>query len=81
MSQARPGDAALLRPSKLGSEDSQLVVVEHTLSKFCRDPCSVGRVLAAAVKCYKRKAPIFLVEAAYGMAHDCRWHCSQVSVR
>ena len=33
--------------------------VEHTLSKFGGDPCPVRRGLAAAVKCYVRKARFF----------------------
>ena len=32
-----------------------LSVVEHTLSKFCCDPCPVRRGLVAAVKLYVRK--------------------------
>ena len=36
-----------------------LSVEEHTLSKFCRDPCPVRCGLVAAVKCYVRKTHFF----------------------
>ena len=45
-----------LRPSNLAAKT--LSFVEHTLSKF-GDPCPVRRGLAAAVKCYVRKARFF----------------------
>ena len=57
-SRARPRDTAHLRPSNLAAKT--LSLVEHTLSKFGGDPCPVRRELAAAVKCYVRKARFFL---------------------
>ena len=53
-SQAIPRDTDHLRPSNLATRT--LSLVEHTHSKFGGDPCSVRRGLAAAVKCYVRKA-------------------------
>ena len=40
----------LVPPSNLAART--LSLVEHTLSKFCRDPWPVRRGLVAAVKCY-----------------------------
>ena len=57
-SQATPRDTAHLRPSNLAART--LSLVEHTLSKFCRDPCPVRRGLVAAMKCCVRKARFFL---------------------
>ena len=56
-SQAKPRDTDHLRPSNLAA--GTLSLVEHTLSKFGDDPCPVRRGLAAAVKCYVRKARFF----------------------
>ena len=56
-SQARPRDTDYLRPSNLAAR--ALSLVEHTLSKFGRDPCPVRRRLAAAVKCYVRTVRFF----------------------
>ena len=56
-SQARPRDTDHLRPSNLAART--LSLVEHTLSKFGRDPCPVRRRLVAAVKCYLRKKRFF----------------------
>ena len=53
-SQARRRDTDHLRPSNLAART--LSLVGHTLSKFGGDPCPVRRALAAAVKCYVRKA-------------------------
>ena len=58
-SQARPRHTAHLRPSNLAART--LSLVEHTLSKFCRDPCPVRRGLVTALKCYVRKARFFCV--------------------
>ena len=55
--QARPRGTDHLRPSNLAA--GTLSLVEHTLSKFGDDPCPVRRGLAAAVKCYVRKARFF----------------------
>ena len=57
-SQARPRDTDHLRPPNLAA--STLGLVDYTLSKFGGDPCPVRRGLAAAVKCYVRKARFFL---------------------
>ena len=46
-----------LRPSNLAART--LSLVEHTLSKFCGDPCPVRRGLAAAVKCCVLKKHVF----------------------
>ena len=78
-SQARPRDADHLRPSNLAAKT--LSLVEHTLSKFGGDPCSLRRGLAAAVKCYVRKARFFSCRQRTEMTHPCRRHCSRVSVR
>ena len=43
--------------------------VEHTLSKFCRDPWPVRRGLVAAVKCYVRKTHFFLCSQRTEMTH------------
>ena len=56
-SQARPRDTDHLRPSNLAART--LSFVEHTLSKFGGDPCRLRRGLAAAVKCFVRKARSF----------------------
>ena len=56
-SQARPRDEDHLRPSNLAART--LSLVEHALSKFGGDPCPARRGLAAAVKCYVRKARFF----------------------
>ena len=74
--QARPRDTAHLRPSNVAT----LSLVEHTLSKFCRDPCTVRRGLVLAVKCYVRKAHFFLCRHRSGMTHHYRRHCSRVPV-
>ena len=55
---ARLRDTDHLRASNLAART--LRFVEHTLSKFGDDPCPVRRRLAAAVKCYVRKARFFL---------------------
>ena len=52
-SRARRRDTELLRPSNLAART--LRSVEHTPSKFCRDPCPVRRGLVAAVKCCVQK--------------------------
>ena len=57
-SQARPRDTDHMRPSN--SAARTLSFVEHTISKFGGDPCPVRRGLAAAGKCYVRKARFFL---------------------
>ena len=58
-SQARSRDTEhlLVRPSNLAAR--ALRSVEHTPSKFGHDPSRVRRGLAAAVKCYVRKARFF----------------------
>ena len=53
-SQARSRNTDHLRPSNLAART--LSLVENTLSKFGGDPCPVRQGLAAAVKCYVRKA-------------------------
>ena len=78
-SQARPRDTDRLRPSNLTART--LSLVEHTISMFCCDPCPVGQGLVAAVKCYVRKARIFLRRQRREMTHHYRRHCSRVSVR
>ena len=64
---------------KLGSEDSPLG--EHTLSKFCRDPCPVRRGLVAAVMCCVRKARFFLCRQRTEMTHHYRRQYWRVSAR
>ena len=56
-SQARPRDTDHLRPLNLAART--LSLVEHTLSKFGGDPCSVRRGIAAAARFYVRKASCF----------------------
>ena len=53
-SHARPRETDHLRTSNLAART--LSLVEHTLSKFGGDPCPLRRGIAAAVKCYVRKA-------------------------
>ena len=79
-SQARPRDAdhLLVRPSNLAAKT--LSLVEHTLSKLGGDPCPVRRGLAAAVKCYVRKARFFLCRQRTEITHHYRRYCSRVSV-
>ena len=68
-----------LWPSNLGARTVSLV--EHTHSNFGADPCLVRRGLAAAVKCYVRKARFFLGRQRTEMIHHYRRHCSRVPVR
>ena len=77
---ARPRDTDdLVRPSNLAARTLRLV--EDTLSKFGRDPCSVRRGVVAATKCYACKARFLLCKQRSEMTHLYRRHCSRVSVR
>ena len=77
-SQARPRDTDHPRPSNLGART--LSLVEHKISKFCRDPCPVRRGLVAAVKCHVRKES-FLCSQRSETTHHHRRHGRRVSVR
>ena len=73
-SRARPRDADHLRPSNIAARI--LRSVEHTPSKFWRDPCPVRRGLVAAAKCSARKTRAFLGRQRTKMTHYYRRHCS-----